>query len=126
MSTIYQLQLFNGKAYETVRTLEADRPDALRPEVYPGRAWRIVNAAKDRPARPRYTVPRGGTAGSMSKDETVRAYLDWCMARDVAPTFYYERSYSFWWPKGKPYRLVPRADFLGDAPANEWAEGDAE
>jgi hypothetical protein len=73
------------------------------------------------------------TGHSMSADETVRAYLDWCIARGIRPTFYEGSRYIrvHYGPHYRPLpdfqaKTVPMADFLGDAPANEWTEGDAE
>ena len=123
--TTFRLEYFNGKTYEPADVPAMTVADALRPSVYPSRAWRIVATHKDRPARPRYTAPRGSTAGSKSQGETVRAYLDWCIAHGVAPTFYKGSRYVCNWGS-RPCKVVPVSDFLGDAPANEWQEGDAE
>jgi len=117
---LFELQLFNGKEYAPLMAGERRALETPFEQAAGLRApRRIVKVSKERPARPRYTVPRGGTSGSMSPDQTVRAYLDWCIAHDVAPTFYAEKYYRAWWPNDKPCRLVPMADFLGDAPEPE-------
>jgi hypothetical protein len=118
MST-FQLQFWDAAARQYVPDIEGEHK-AIAPvfEVATG-ARRLVRVDKARPLRPRYTVPRGGTAASKDKDATVRAYLDWCIAHNVAPTFYAETYFRQWWPACMPCQLVPMADFLGPAPDAE-------
>jgi hypothetical protein len=117
MST-FQLQFWDAAARQYVPDIEGEHK-GIAPmfEVATG-ARRLVRVDKARPMRPRYTVPRGGTSGSMSPDQTVRAYLDWCIVHNVAPTFYTGSRYQGWWT-GSPCQRVPMADFLGPAPEAE-------
>ena len=113
----FRLELFDGKAY---RVAAVGKLDDVRP-VSSGGNWRITLAAKDRPAVPKYTKPRGSHAGSMTAKETVEAYLQWAKSKGIKTVTVYRAVFpaSLALLKHFDVRYVDVCDFLGDAPQAE-------
>lgn len=113
----FRLELFDGKAY---RVAAVGKLDDVRP-VSSGGNWRITLAAKDRPAVPKYTKPRGSHAGSMTAKETVEAYLRWAKSKGIKTVTVYRAVFpaSLALLKHFDVRYVDVCDFLGDAPQAE-------
>ena len=121
--TQYRLELFDGKAYRVaaVGTLRELEPATELAIAAGNKSRRITLAAKDRPAVPKYTKPRGSHAGSMTAKETVEAYLQWAKSKGLKTVTVYRAVFpaSLALLKHFDVRYVDVADFLGDAPQAE-------
>lgn len=110
----YQLEIYNGSTYTPKAT---GFLDDLRVDVASiSKPWRIVLPEKSRPAKPRYFTPRRSRSHAMSKDETVRNYLDWALESGLETVTLYEHQ-STGWPR--KVRRVSVSDILGNPPPPE-------
>ena len=122
----FQLQVFNGREYQTTLEAEERRSLELVFEGMPRRTRRIVLAEKNWLARPVYRKPARSNVSSYSVQEKVDAYLSWAKRVGLTSVAVYadgigqgQRGLRIARERGFKVREVRVADFLGDAPAAE-------
>jgi hypothetical protein len=112
----FELQLWNGKAYETVATGPAPTLQGQFAAGYGNR--RIVKSSKQRPAKPRYRYSHGGVGGH-SAQWTIGEYMRWALHAGLKTIHVYEGKRPPVAYADITFVTVPVADFLSSAPEAE-------
>lgn len=118
----YELQRFNGKAYEPVFQGELKAVDQYGRENDLGPRRRIVNVEKARDLKPKYRKPVPGRAAALPVDAVIRRYLEWAKAKGLKEVAFYKNQVvgaGYAYENGIAVRWVDPAEFLGPAPAAE-------